>query len=59
MSVKEKIKSVVGIICTILVVVLVGLIVKNNDFMPGFIFWIVAEIAVFADGITVYNMIVF
>lgn len=59
MSVKEKIKSVVGIICTILVVVLVGLIVKNNDFMPGFIFWIVAEIAVFADGIAVYNMIVF
>lgn len=59
MNTREKIKSVVGIICTMLVVVLVGIIVKNNDFIPAIIFWIVAEIALFADGITVYNMIAF
>lgn len=57
MSKREKVQSVLGILLTIALVIAIGVAVKRCDFLPGLIFWIVAEIAVFADGYTIYNMV--
>ena len=58
MSKREKIKAVAGMILTVVVMIAVGRIVKANDYLPGFVFWIVAEVLLLTDGYTIYSMII-
>ena len=56
MSRKEKIQSFIGIFVTIVILVIVGKVVMADDRFPRLIFWLAAEIFLFADGCAVYNM---
>lgn len=56
MSRKEKVQSIIGILVTIVVLIVVGKVVRANERFPQLLFWLAAEIFLFADGCTVYNM---
>lgn len=57
MSRKEKAQTIVKVIISVVILAVVRSITCRFDFMPSLIFWLVAEIFMFADGCAIYNML--
>lgn len=59
MSKREVVKNIIKIaISVVLLVCLHGFIAAHEE-LPMLMFWIVAEVIAFADGLTIYNIVLY
>lgn len=57
MSRTKKLQAVIGIVASFVLLYVIGKLTLADSCMPATVFWVIAEMFLFADGYTVYSMI--
>lgn len=56
MSRKEKTQTIVKIVISLIILAVIRSLTCTFTFLPSLVFWLIAEIFLFADGYAVYSM---